>query len=308
MLHFARLKCKFQFRISCCLWENIFFFSRDRGFTNTTYPPVEPPFEFYTPREVTVYYGETIFVYGVSSVLHFFGFLSAMYVFRIADNEQLQNLVERVFILHNVPNKLIYNLWMQIAYGFVWSIMMSMYLIVMEDDNIDAAKIVWLGKPTPHTQIVAKILLIAVTFVQDLIQMIVLTSYSLQCYLLRRYVYVLKGKLLQNTIDSLDWMRVCDCWNSCDWNHFYSIGVFLFVPGNGWVPEIVVASQYKNRNSSVSVHNFKYFVYIFGHYLFHSDLWSIYQQQSCYHGVSEYISVAHFGSLPLFSGKLIGWS
>lgn len=134
-----------------------------------------------------------------------------MYVFRIADNEQLQNLVERVFILHNVPNKLIYNLWMQIAYGFVWSIMMSMYLIVMEDDNIDAAKIVWLGKPTPHTQIVAKILLIAVTFVQDLIQMIVLTSYSLQCYLLRRYVYVLKGKLLQNTIDSLDWMRVCDC-------------------------------------------------------------------------------------------------
>lgn len=183
------------------------YFRRDRGFTNTTYPPREP-IAFYTPHEITVYYGETIFVYGVSSVLHFFGFLSAMYVFRIADNEQLQNLVERVFILHNVPNKLIYTLWMQIAYGIIWSFLMTVYLLIMEGDNIDAAKIVWLGKPTQQTQIVAKILLVAVTFVQDLIQIIVLTSYSLQCYLLRRYVYILKGKLLQNTIDSLDWMRV----------------------------------------------------------------------------------------------------
>lgn len=46
------------------------------------------------------------------------------------------------------------------------------------------------------------------TFCQDLIQIIVLTSYSIQCYLLRRYLYILKAKLLQNTIDSLDWMRV----------------------------------------------------------------------------------------------------
>lgn len=131
-----------------------------------------------------------------------------MYVFRIADNEQLQNLVERVFILHNVPNKLIFSLWMQIVNGVIWLVIMTLYLIVMEDDNIDTAKIVWLGESTARTQIIAKILLVAVTFVQDLVQVIVLTSYSLQCYLLRRYVYILKGKLLQNTIDSLDWMRV----------------------------------------------------------------------------------------------------
>lgn len=131
-----------------------------------------------------------------------------MYVFRIADNEQLQNLVERVFILHNVPNKLIFSLWMQIINGVIWLIIMTLYLIVMEDDNIDTAKIVWLGESTIKTQIIAKVLLVAVTFVQDLVQVIVLTSYSLQCYLLRRYVYILKGKLLQNTIDSLDWMRV----------------------------------------------------------------------------------------------------
>lgn len=182
----------------------------DRGFTNTTYPPIESPLtvEFYTPRQVTVYYGETIFVYGVSNLLHFCGFLTSIYVFRIADNEQLQNLVERVFILHNIPNKLIFNLWSHLACGFVWLSIMTSYLIVMEDDNIDVVKIVWFGKPSESTKILAKTLLIVATFAQDLIQIIVLTSYSIQCYLLRRYIFTLEEKLLQNTIDSLDWMRV----------------------------------------------------------------------------------------------------
>lgn len=184
-------------------------FSRDRGFTNTTYPPIEPPLELYTPREVTVYYGETIFVYGISSILHFCGFLAAIYVFRIADNEQLQSLVERVFILHHIPNKLIYILWAQPACGFVWLAVMTSYLVAMEHDNIDVVKIVWFGNPTENKQTLAKALLITATFVQDLIQILVLTSYSLQCFLLRRYIYTLKDKLLQNTIDSLDWMRVC---------------------------------------------------------------------------------------------------
>lgn len=171
---------------------------------------VEPPLiaEFYTPRQVTVYYGETIFVYGVSSALHFCGFLMAMYVFRIADSEQLQNLVERVFILHNIPNKLITILWSHLVRGFVWLTIMTAYLLVMEDDNIDVVKIVWFGKPTHNMQILAKTLLIVATCAQDLIQVIVISSYSIQCYLLRRYISILKGKLLQNTIDSLDWMRV----------------------------------------------------------------------------------------------------
>lgn len=78
----------------------------------------------------------------------------------------------------------------------------------MENDNNDAMKIVWFGEPTQNTRMIVKILLIVATFCQDLIQVIVLTSYSIQCYLLRRYISILKAKLLQNTIDSLDWMRV----------------------------------------------------------------------------------------------------
>lgn len=53
-----------------------------------------------------------------------------------------------------------------------------------------------------------QLLLITTTFCQDLVQITVLTSYSVQCYLLKRYLFILKKKLYQNTIDALDWMRV----------------------------------------------------------------------------------------------------
>lgn len=41
-------------------------------------------------------FGETTFVFAVPAILHILGFLTACYVFRVADNEQLQCLVERV--------------------------------------------------------------------------------------------------------------------------------------------------------------------------------------------------------------------
>lgn len=136
-----------------------FFFSRDRGFTNTTYPhPL--PLSFISTQEKTVYYGESIFVYGISSVIHFSAFLTAIYVFRIAESEQLQSLVERVFILSNIPNKLFYILWFHILCGFLWLITMTIYIMVMEQEPIDVVKVTWLGNPTFIFQEVAKVRLI----------------------------------------------------------------------------------------------------------------------------------------------------
>lgn len=136
---------------------NIFeIFRRDRGFTNTTYPQ-KPTILFNSTHEMTVYYGESIFVYGISSLLHFFGFLTAMYVFRIADNEQLQNLVERVFILCNIPNKLFYILWFYIVCGFLWLITMTTYIVVMEKSQTDVVKVFWFGKPDEGIQQIAKV-------------------------------------------------------------------------------------------------------------------------------------------------------
>lgn len=88
-------------------------FRRDRGIANANYFAVYknnsndydgPPFsvvhtqqfvaaQYYRPIAVV---GDTIFVYIVPGVLHFCGFTSALYAFRVVDNEHLQNLVERV--------------------------------------------------------------------------------------------------------------------------------------------------------------------------------------------------------------------
>lgn len=133
-----------------------YYFRRDRGFTNTTYPH-PPPLLFATTQEKTVYYGESIFVYGIASVIHFSAFLAAIYVFRIAESEQLQSLVERVFILCNIPNKIFYILWFHIACGFLWLITMTTYIVVMEQDQVAMIAVNWFGKPTFILLEVAKV-------------------------------------------------------------------------------------------------------------------------------------------------------
>lgn len=78
-------------------------------------------------------------------------------MFRIAESEQLQSLVERVFILCNIPNKLFYILWFHIVCGFLWLITMTAYIMAMEQDQLDVIKVNWFGTPTFIVQEVAKV-------------------------------------------------------------------------------------------------------------------------------------------------------
>lgn len=78
-------------------------------------------------------------------------------MFRIADNEQLQNLVERVFIICNVPNKLFYVLWLHLACGFIWLALMTAYIVVMEGDTDNVVKIIWFDKPSEKMQTLGKV-------------------------------------------------------------------------------------------------------------------------------------------------------
>lgn len=45
-------------------------------------------------------------------------------------------------------------------------------------------------------------------FCHDLTEVIVLSNYSIQCYLLRCYLNNVKDKLLQHTIEPIEWMKV----------------------------------------------------------------------------------------------------
>jgi len=74
-------------------------------------------------------YGNVIFSYLIPSVLHLIAYLYTIYLFRIKENEQLQNLMERAFLLSSNPinqgnqKRLVHILWLFIALSIVWMIM-----------------------------------------------------------------------------------------------------------------------------------------------------------------------------------------
>lgn len=131
-------------------------YRRDRGVTTHN---VLITFDNYLNQSRTSF-GETIFVFVVPSVLHFVGFISAVYVLRIADNEQLQNLVERVrytnfcsicnrswcsdiiqvFILCQLPNRLFLMLWFYITCGLIWLLLMASCIVFVESHSDGVAE------------------------------------------------------------------------------------------------------------------------------------------------------------------------
>lgn len=73
-------------------------------------------------------YGNMIFSYLLPSILHLIAYLYTIYLFRVKENEQLQNLMERAFLLSSNPinrgnqKRLVHILWLFIALSIVWMI------------------------------------------------------------------------------------------------------------------------------------------------------------------------------------------
>lgn len=154
-------------------------------------------------------YGKSIFVFAIPSLLHFLGFITAIYVFRVAENEQLQSLVERVFMLSSNPRRLVLRLWSFIVLGFIWLACSTtcVYFLAFHD-VIVMMRFNFIGFQPEYHQLLLRCLLIICVFAHDLILIVVICNYSIQCFLLRRYLSSLRDKLLQNHMEPLDWMRV----------------------------------------------------------------------------------------------------
>lgn len=163
-------------------------------------------------RTMMVNTGEMIFIYIIPALLHLGGFVLAVYIYRFADNEQLQCLIERVFILCNTPRRLVATLWVYFALGMLWLAGSTVYICMLTSDHPYAASLKWTtGELDPTDQDYVRGLLCVALFFHDLVQMVVIVSYSLMCYLLRCYLYGLKEKLLLHTIEPLNWMReICE--------------------------------------------------------------------------------------------------
>ncbi|XP_058065753.1 uncharacterized protein LOC131215381 [Anopheles bellator] len=167
-------------------------------------------------RTETVASGETIFIYLVPALLHLNGYLLAVFIYRFADNEQLQSLVERVFILSNNPRRAVLTLWVYFALGLGWLGASIVYVTMLSGDGAAGyARFNSFRWPLrfgwTHTAELLKTFLTVTIFFHDLVQMVVIVSYSLICYLLRCYLKALKEKLLLHTIEPLNWMReICE--------------------------------------------------------------------------------------------------
>ncbi|CAL7942769.1 unnamed protein product [Xylocopa violacea] len=156
-------------------------------------------------------FGNIIFSYLVPSILHLVAYLYTVYLFRIKENEQLQNLMERAFLLSSNPvnrgnqRKLVRILWLFIALSLVWIIMALITVNVLMAQESIAFQ--WLEHGPYQVKIILKVLLIVCTLWHDMVQGTVITSYCLQGQLLLAHLYFLRGKLLHHTLPSIDWMR-----------------------------------------------------------------------------------------------------
>lgn len=157
--------------------------------------------------------GEMIFIYIIPALLHLGGFIMAAYIYRFADNEQLQCLIERVFILCSTPRRLVATLWVYFGLGMVWLAGSAVYIwmLVMQPTTTNpTTKLPPLLDDVLGPDYTRALLCVALLF-HDLVQMVVIVSYSLMCFLLRYYLRGLKEKLLLHTIEPLNWMReICE--------------------------------------------------------------------------------------------------
>lgn len=154
--------------------------------------------------------GEIMFTYIIPAGLHLFGYLSAVFVYRIIDNEQIQSLVERVFILSTAPRQLVYKFWSYIFAGIAWFSCSILYIYWVSQNQDEMVKNSYVHVSVKDASYIKTVLYIGLVF-QDMVQVIVVLSYSIICCLLRCYLTFLKDKLLLRSIEPLDWMReICE--------------------------------------------------------------------------------------------------
>ncbi|XP_045510767.1 uncharacterized protein LOC123705792 isoform X1 [Colias croceus] len=187
-------------------------FRRDRGFCYKLVPLTLTSIEYDTYKQVC--YGNVTFTYFGPSLLHFLGFIYALYLFRISDNEQLQNLMERVFLLSSYapqgtpttkPKRLLRMLWFFIILSVLWMCISLCSVNLMLARGTIMFR--WMEDCSNDILLVLKILLIICTLIHDMVQATVITSYCLQAQLLQAHLMFLKERLLNRTISPLNWMR-----------------------------------------------------------------------------------------------------
>ncbi|XP_067007569.1 uncharacterized protein GrlHz isoform X2 [Anabrus simplex] len=196
--------------------QSLSCFRRDRGFCYKK----QPKHLSFTDKYEQICYGSLPFTYIIPSVLHLSAYLYAVYLFRCKENEQLQNLMERVFLLSSSHSdgplrqrQLVRKLWLFIGLSIVWMVFSLVSInVMMADGNIIFH---WFENSSAKWKVFLKVLLVISTLCHDMAQTILITSYCLQGQLLRSYLHFLGAKMLQHSMLPLDWLRAARLTNAC---------------------------------------------------------------------------------------------
>lgn len=231
ILGYVHLSQVILFMIFGYILQYMACFRRDRGFCYKNLPTYKT-----VSDHSQICYGSTYYSFIIPSLLHFIAFLYSLYMMRIKETEQLQNLMERTFLLsaHRTdgPRKqhlLVQYLWIFISLSILWmALSFSSVLIMLSNGNV---VIRWLH--SDKYKIFLEIILIISTLWHDMVQATIITSYCLQVKLLSSSLFFLRGKLLQHTIQPLTWVREI---NECQIFLTYlnkdfapAVGIFTFV-------------------------------------------------------------------------------
>lgn len=187
-------------------------FRRDRGFCYKAKPSYTRSAADVVKTHEQVCYGSLVFSYVLPSLLHLAGYVYALWLFRIRENEQLQNLMERAFLLSSDPNNgpssqryLVRVLWLFIGFSIVWVGLSLVGVTIMMFDG--SVIFQWLEHSPLELKYALKILLLFSTLWHDMVQATITASYCLQSQLLTSHLYFLRKKLLQHSLQPLDFMR-----------------------------------------------------------------------------------------------------
>ncbi|KAK3914016.1 Adenine phosphoribosyltransferase [Frankliniella fusca] len=214
-----------------------YLLQRDRGFCYKAKPTFALSAADVVKSHEKVCYGSLMFSYVLPSLLHMAGYVYALWLFRIRQNEQLQNLMERAFLLSSGPNNapssqrhLVRILWLFIGLSIVW---VSLSLVAVSVMMLDGTVIFqWLEQSiikyyssynininltinskgylfgsTFALKIALKLLLLLSTLWHDMVQATITASYCLQSQLLTSHLHFLRKKLLQHSLQPLAFMR-----------------------------------------------------------------------------------------------------
>lgn len=202
----------------------MFNFRGDRGLQT---PKLEE--YFYTFASLS----ELIFAYALPVILNLTGFVSAVVVFKVIENEHLQNIAERTFLMTPRPKRLCTILWIYIFAGVVWIFLQLLNIVyqLSSQENLQVKyqlfeinenfEYHWVLKVSPFEKCILTLkfslqtILISTLFIQNTVQVTILLTYSIFCILLRVHLRILTDRLIYHNIENVDWMKV----SSFYWNY-----------------------------------------------------------------------------------------